>query len=146
MASCLPPHGIERDSGGHEENGEQSHGDGVTRVVSQESGGERNCTEQQEQQVVQPEQCPICPAHEMEEAVVVDPEDGYEQEAQQETRNLGGKGNQRMPRLGRTRRIVELRGLDLQYQEGNDDGEDAVAKRLDATDSKCQTSLIRHVR
>ena len=66
---------------------------------------------------------------------MINPEHGNEEEAQQETGELGRQTNQGMPSLHRTGRDVKFRGLNLQDEDSDDDSQNTITERLNSGSS-----------
>ena len=102
---------------------------GVVEVLAENGSGERQEGNAHEEEHVEHQEDMVSADEKLEEPVVIGPVDADHQEAQ----GVGAVGRPEIPeRVGETLSALQMRNADLNNEQGDGDGEDAIAESFDA--------------
>src|SRR5262249_13532917 len=103
------------------------------QVLCEHGRRERNERDHHQEEHVHDQELPIGPPDVLEHRVVVRPHDAEHEEAERVTQVGRPEGAERRPETAERADWLRRRGLDLEEEERDRDGEDAVAEGLEAT-------------
>lgn len=120
---------------GHDD-AKETDGERVRRILAHESGGKRDERLKHEEDGIDPDHAVIGLAGEAEDVVMVEPEFADDDEADEPAKELGKLIEQLMAEFGDAAGIVESGDAEIEDEEGDDNGEDAVTEGFDAVEAK----------
>lgn len=103
------------------------------RAIAQKGGCRWNERKEEEEHIVIPNQLAVGALDAVEKLVMMDPENGDDQEADDEAEELRCEGREGIGKLARTWIGAEGWQLHIEDHDGDDDGEDAVTEGFKAT-------------